>query len=42
MSDVVVDEDEWWKLHIELDGIREDATEVNSFMAKHGNTKYKV
>jgi hypothetical protein len=42
MGDVVVDKDEWVKLAIELDGIREDATEVNSFMAKHANKKWDV
>ncbi len=42
MSDVVVDEDEWKKLHSELGGIREDAGKINSFMVKHVNTKWKV
>ncbi len=42
MGDVVVDEDEWVKLHHELGGIREDAGKVNSFMVKHVNTKWKV
>ena len=42
MSDVVVDEREWCKLHNELAGILEDAGMVNSFMVKHVNTKWKV
>ncbi len=42
MSDVVVDEGEWWKLHNELECIREVTEMVNSFMVKHVNTKWEV
>ena len=42
MGDVVVDWDEWLKLHRELDGICGNAVWVNSFMVKHVNTKWKV
>jgi hypothetical protein len=42
MSDVVVNELEWVKLNEYLNAIREDAEKINSFMAKHVNTKYKV
>jgi hypothetical protein len=42
MSDVVVDEGEWWKLHEELYAIREDAGKVNSFMEQHVNKKWEV
>ncbi len=42
MGDVVVHEDEWWKLYCELCGIREDAGKVKSFMVKHASTKWKV
>jgi hypothetical protein len=40
MGDVVVDEDEWVKLHMLLYDISEDAEKVNSFMIKHVNTKW--
>ncbi len=42
MGDVVVDKDEWLKLSSELYGIREDATAVNKFMARHANKKWEV
>jgi hypothetical protein len=42
MGDVVVAEEEWWKLNSELERIREDAGKVNSFMVKHTNTKLDV
>ncbi len=42
MGDVVVNEGEWKRLHDELGDIRTDAGKVNSFMAKHVNTKWKV
>ncbi len=42
MSDVIVNEGEWWKLHEELGRISKDAGKVNSFMVKHVNTKWEV
>jgi hypothetical protein len=42
MGDVVVGEDEWVKLHMELSDILKDAEKVNSFMVKHVNKKWKV
>ncbi len=42
MGDVVVDKDEWVKLHYELGRISNDAVKVNSFMVKHVNTKWEV
>jgi hypothetical protein len=39
---VAVAWNEWWKLHNELERIREDTGKVNSFMTKHVNTKWKV
>ncbi len=42
VNDVAVDKHEWGNLHIELCNFREDAVKVNSFMAKHVNTKWEV
>ncbi len=42
MSDVVVDEDEWWILSRELRDILMDAGKVYSFMVQHANTKWAV
>ncbi len=42
MSDAVVDEGEWVKLHNELSSYSEDAGKANSFMVKHVNKKWEV
>ncbi len=42
MGDVFVSEDAWIRLAKQLHAVRENASEVSSFMALHANKKWEV